>query len=199
MRISGKTYSIILPIIISAVFASTLGFMHKPILSEVLAASTILSALYFIFTFICLFFNIGTRKSSTIQFSDVPGLTKKDGWFGRVASIDMSGAIDFTSGADHPIALIVGFLLSILVSILLPIIIAILVFLVSGGIEFIVFVGAVISYFSFYQILRYQLTKRKDVKFKFGSSFSYSLMFTLSTIGLVPIGLLIFMGIVGKH
>jgi hypothetical protein len=198
MRISGKTYSILFPIVLAAIFVVTLAVMRKTVLTEILVSSCIVSVVYFLFSFICLYFNIGTKKTSAVSFSDVPGLTKTDGWFSKVASLDFSGAIDFASGADHPVGWVLGFLLSIVVSILLPILLAIAIFVLSGGIELIIFVAAIISYFSFYQILRYQLVKRRKTKFRFFPSLGYSLLFTVSAIGLVPIGLEIFMRITGK-
>ena len=198
MKISGKTYSILPPIVVSIIFVVTLAVMRKTVLTEILVATCIVSVFYFLFSFVCLYFNIGTQKTTGVSFADVPGLTKKDGWFSKVASLDLSGGVDFASGADHPVGWVLGFLLSIVVSILLPILLAIAIFILSGGIELLVFVAAIISYFSFYQILRYQLTKRRRTIFKLIPSLGYSLLFTVSTIGLIPIGLAIFMKIAGK-
>lgn len=197
-QIPGKLYSILLPIVIAVIFTVTLVAMHRPLLSEILVASAVVSLAYLVFTFICLYFNIGAQKSSPIEFSDVPGLTKKSGWFDKIPTVDLSGLIDLADGGDHPGAIVAGFILAIVVVIVLPIAIAVTIFLLSGGIEFIVFAAAVISYFSFYRILRYQLTKRKAAKFNIAKSLGYSLLFTVTTVGLVPLGLLTFIVISGK-
>jgi hypothetical protein len=194
-KIPGKVYSIVLPLIAAGVLVVTINLMHRPLLSEVFVASCVLSVLYFFFTFSCLYFDIGVGRASTLQFSDIPGLTKSKGWFSAISSVDISGAVEFFSGADHPLALIAGFMLSILVSIIVPFLAAIVVFALSGGIEVVVFAGAVVSYFSFYRILRYQLLKRRTAKFNFVKSLAYSFLFTITTIGPIPIILAIIMEI----
>lgn len=91
-----------------------------------------------------------------------------------------------------------GCLVGALIAFLLPIIIAVVFFVVSGGIEVLLFLATYVCYYSIVRVLRMQLTARKKTKGDWLASLSYSALFGLTTVGLLPIGLFIYMILTGK-
>ena len=195
-NLSSKILSLVLPIVVSLAFVLVFLIIRKPLLTEVLVSLVVVSVAYFIFVFICLIFNIGIQKERPFDFAEIPGLTKHRDWFKNVASADGSPAVDIAAGADDPL---LGCLVGALVAILLPLLTAIVVFLLSGGVEVLLFLAAYVCYYSVVRVLRMQLTSRKKAKGNFVMSLWYSAFHTLTTVGLLPIGLVIFMLLSGRE
>lgn len=182
-KINGIALTVAAPLLAALTITACVVFAHRPALNELLLASAILSGVYFMFTFVCLYLDWGIGRAKAIEFEQVPGLTKVKGLFGTIARGDGSGAVSLFDGVDD----LAGCLLALVVSILAPIVLAVVVFAFSGLVELVVFVALLISYGSFYQVVRRQNLARRRVKGRYAASLGLAALYTLLTIGFVPI------------
>ena len=180
-KIQARSITILMPLLFGMIFTIIIMAMHKPILHEIMIALYVISFVYFVFIFSCLYLNIGFKRSRRIEFEDIPGLTKDRKWFHELRQTD--GGTSGPPDLDDPILFVIG----IIILIIAPTVLAVVIFIFSGAIEIVVFVSAIVFYYSFFKALRIQALRRKETKQQFFKSLAYALFYTSITIGFLPI------------